>query len=406
MFKKIFSIILICLLLTSNVDVKAVTYAYSIGTSWADGRDYTVNVLNTKKLYANINNLESKYHVMPTGTYIRGNNPNGNRIIASKLVFLNGPSNFQRIYFNHQGNSSYMSGVCTGNDKVDEGYTFAGLNSTDMSTCKVITFAGSETAYNDATYKNLAEKAVSKGAKTAVGWRDCIYTLSTDGRYWLGIYNQNLAAGKTVSESIRAAVNAYPADALTTCVQIAGDPTRVVATAASIEETSTVTLENMENIESNYFTNKIILKELLEYDNTIDLTDYKATVNMFDPINGDGYVIFTYYINGDIKTNKAYICHIEGNSISYITNTVEHGESATTYETSEIMNEEEIISKVNSHKTSMVSTATVTNLVNLECSEEFYYYDYNTNTLSYREYISVNNPITDAIDSTVNEEKL
>lgn len=406
MGKKICILMIICLLVMGKVDVKAVTYAYSIGTKWSDTLDYTGNVIIASAEYMCIDNLIS-YHIMkPTGTYIRSNNPNGNRIIASKLVFLNGQANYQRFYFNHMGNSTYMTGVCTGNDKVSEGYTFAGLASTDMSTCKVITFAGCYTGDTSEDYKCLAEKAVARGAKTAVGWRDLIYTTSPEGEDWLYIYNNSLATGNTVSESIRAAANEYPNDEMTTLVQIAGDPTRVVATASLEEEATYLQLDNVIDQAATEFSNKEILDAIKVYDESINLSDYKVSVNMFDPVNGDGYVIFTYYLDGEIQTSKSYICHIEGNQLSYITDTVEENTTVSTYSLRNSLSEEEIISKVNNHKEEIEPTIPTENLVNLEEYKVIYYYDYETNILTQREYTAVNDCQLDVVTTTYNETSL
>lgn len=409
MGKKICILMIICLLLVGKVDVKAVTYAYSIGTKWSSSLDYTGNIAVASCEYMSIDNLISCHLIKPTGTDIRSNNPNGNRIIASKLVFLNGQANYQRFYFNHLNNSSYMTGVCTGYDKVDEGYTFAGLASTDMSTCKVITFAGCYTGDTSGEYKCLAEKAVAKGAKTAVRWRGLINTRDSVGEDWLYIYNNKLASGYTVAESIRAAANRYPNDEMTSLVQIAGDPTRVVATASLKTDTTYLVLEDVIDVEATRFSNEYILNALQEYDETINLTDYKVSVNMFDPVNGDGFVIFTYYIGGKVKTNKSYICHIEGNQLSYIADTIENiseeDVSISAYRRNSL-SEDELLSKVNNHNKEKEPAVSTEYLVNLEEYKEEYYYDYTTDTLSYREYIAVNDCELDVVVSTYNETSL
>ncbi len=409
MGKKFFVLLIICILVAGKVDVKAVTYAYSIGTKWSDTVDYTGNVAGAMGAYIGMNNLLSYSSFKPTASFIRSNNPNGNRIIASKIVFLNGHANFQRIYFNHMNNSTYMTGICTGNDKSDEGYTFAGLNSTDMSTCKLITFAGCYTGYLGSDYKCLAEKAVARGAKTAVGWRQTIYSLYTEGKNWLYIYNDSISDGMSVSASIRAAANAYPTDEMTTYVQIAGSPTTAFATASLVDGPS-VELENMENLEATDFNNTTILTALNEFDSTINLSDYKVSVNMFDQVNGDGFVVFTYYINGEIKTNKAYICHIEGNKLSYIVDSLEEGNGevsvASADSISNSLTQKEIVSKVNAHKNSKVAKASSENLVTLEEYKEVYFYDYKTNKLTYREYSAHNDTKLNVIIPQVTETEL
>lgn len=410
MGKKIGILLMICFLAMGKVDVNAVTYSYSIGTKWSDSQDYTGNVGFSATEYMSIDNLIAHSSFKPTGTYIRSNNPNGNRIIASKLVFLNGHANFQRIYFNHMYNTSYMTGICTGNDKESGGYVFAGLASTDMSTCKVITFAGCDTGYLGSDYKCLAEKAVERGAKTAVGWRGTIYSLYTEGEKWLQIYNHKLASGYSVSKSISAAADAYPTDELTTLVQIAGSPTQTVA-AASIEDDSTyLQLENVVDMEAVDFDNEYILESLEKYNSDIELSDYKVSVNMFDPVNGDGYVIFTYYIDGEIRTNKSYVCHIEGNQLSYITDTLaEDSNEASSFNadnTENTLSEKDVIAKVNNHKESKVLKASTSNLVNLKEYKEVYHYDYKTNKLTYREYIAENDSELDVVIPEVNETEL
>lgn len=315
--------------------VKGATYAYSIGVNHGtgDGKydgDFTPNVINAKNAYARINNMVSNQLLKPTFTLMYSSNPNGNRIIASKVVFLNGHSTYAKMTFNHNNiGNDYNTGVTNSHD----GNNCAGLLSVDMSTCKVISFVGCQTGNIDYA-SNLVRTAVARGANTAVGFKEDITSRSSTGQNWLKKYNNALANGSTVSESLRAAVNSYPNCDMSSNVIIAGRPTQTVA---SVGTSSAVCAES--NVNQPVYTANIdvseipdsikedatdevyasVIERIKEVDDSFDASDYKVSVNRYDADHNSGVMIFIYCMNGIIETNKAYVCTINNNVITDIT---------------------------------------------------------------------------------------
>lgn len=406
MGKKIFVILMTCIMLMGEVEVQAATYAYGIGSEIDSTYDYTINPTVAAAEYSRLQNVTAYQMYYATGTYVRGNNPNGNRRIASKLVFFNGHANYQRIFFNYHNDPLYMCGICTGNDKVDGGYTFAGLASTDMSTCKLATFVGCDTGNDGESQRCLAEKAVYEGATTAVGWEGTIYSLSDTGKDWLCLYNANIGRGGTVTASVQVAINEYPNARMSNNINIFGNAS-LSFTPRSVGDTQdAVKLEELDAVDITEYDNNYILDALEDYDSTIDLTNYKVTSHLYDKNNGNGYVAFTYFINGEICTNKSYICHIENNKLSYIHYTLEDEDTAVAYSLTNNLSENEIVSKVNNHKNSKVAKASAENLVTLEEYIEEYFYNYKKNKLFYREYVAVNDTTLDVVIPNMSQDEL
>ena len=200
-FKRTLCLVLSLVLITatmSTMNVFAATtanqYAYSIGCdhgSWAwllggyEG-DFTDNVDYAATCYGMIGSITSSYkNYEPTYSYMRGNNPDGTRRIASKIVFLNGHANYDCLIHNHRNDDGdYATGVYIGNDyNSTSGYKYAGFGSTNMSTCDHISLVGCSTASNG-DY-NITWKAVNKGANSALGFTDSIHSRSSAGETWL-----------------------------------------------------------------------------------------------------------------------------------------------------------------------------------------------------------------------------
>ena len=159
---------------------------------------------------------------------MRGNNPDGTRRIASKIVFLNGHANYNCLIHNHSNDDGdYATGVYIGNDyNSDTGYKYAGFNSTDMSTCDHISLVGCSTASNG-NY-NITWKAVDRGANSALGFTDSIHSRTSAGKTWLEKYNDGLANGYTISRCVTYATGFSSSSDLATYAKIYGSSANTV----------------------------------------------------------------------------------------------------------------------------------------------------------------------------------
>lgn len=280
-----------------NYDSTPRRYAYSIGIN-DNGDDFTPNVIFAKDMYATISTMTGSYlSTSPDVTYMKGNNPNGYRRIASNVVFLNGHACPTFMSFD-------ITGVVSGNDTSD----YVGLSSTNMKHVELISFVGCRTGAGDI---NLCSTAISQGAKTAVGFTDEVHSRIDEGRLWLRYYNSSLAAGNSVAHSAAFAIALVPHSSLSQHVIIYGNPYTVIAPAA---KSSTTDLEFIKKeldpntpisaIDKNEITADI-KEQIKSLDGTFDASKYKASlVNVTDSIS---YLILNYYIDDIIQTNKAFV---------------------------------------------------------------------------------------------------
>jgi len=372
-------------------------YAYSIGVNhgfvwpWqnhleGDFRD-NVNYANT--CYGMIPRITNSYYThTPTVTYMRGNNPNGQRRIASEIVFLNGHANWDNLVFNHGNNGGeYATGVYINSDfNSDSGYKYAGLNSTTMNTCDLISFVGCKTAANENT--NLTNRAVTRGARSAVGFTDNITSRSSAGKNWLKKYNDALATGSTISASITYATTQYPSSNLGSHVRVYGSSSNTVRSSSinplndSLDNRAVnidIYVPNDIRADSNTKMFKSIESEIKKLDSTFSFDDYRMTINMFGEEDGDGMIVYKYYVDGKIMTNKAFVVSIEGNKVVSITKSpVDNSSNSRT------VDEKELLNKVIAHENSRPSiNKIVTKNMPIDGIEEYYYYDYNDNELYY-----------------------
>lgn len=385
-------------------EVRGSTYAYSIGVNHGtenegyDG-DFTPNVKYAKSAYATISNMVSSQLLQPTTTVMCSNNPNGNRIIASKIVFLNGHCTFAKMTFDH---NNLGNGFDTGVTNSYDGNGCAGLLSVDMSTCKVISFVGCQSGNTDYS-TNLVRTAVAQGAKVAVGFKFDITSRSPAGQNWLKKYNDALADGKTVSESIRAAVDSYPNIDMSACAILAGKPTQTVATAVNSAVTYEVGTGSQETYTANINVASIpdvikgeaddskysaVTDKISQVDENFEVSDYKVTVNRYDADANSGVMIFVYYMNGTIETNRAYICTIKNNVVTEIATPATDTLSATSMTREVVPTKAQLCSLVADHEAeNSVAEMQSEEIVEGNTTEGYttdgYVYDYYTNTLIY-----------------------
>ena len=309
-FKRTLCLVLSLVLITatmSTMNVFAATtanqYAYSIGCdhgSWAwllggyEG-DFTDNVDYAATCYGMIGSITSSYkNYEPTYSYMRGNNPDGTRRIASKIVFLNGHANYDCLIHNHSNDDGdYATGVYIGNDyNSTSGYKYAGFGSTNMSTCDHISLVVCSTASNG-DY-NITWKAVNKGANSALGFTDSIHSRSSAGETWLEKYNDGLANGYTISRCVTYATGFSSGSDLATYAKIYGNSSNTVTDSKSTTASpfnavttniSTRGIENAVEVKpdgTSRLTSSLVAA-IKKLDVNFDLADYRMTVNMFAP---------------------------------------------------------------------------------------------------------------------------
>jgi hypothetical protein len=165
----------------------------------------------------------SQYSYNPTYTYLRGNSPANKDRLGSPVVFLNGHASYDSLLLGDTIDSNeYKCGVYYGMDFTSSttGYTYAGLQSRDLSGVRLISFVGCETA---TTSDNLCTRAVDGGADVALGFADNITSRSTEGQLWLRKFNDALVFGCTIREAVDYADGWAPTSNLRNHRQIEGD---------------------------------------------------------------------------------------------------------------------------------------------------------------------------------------
>lgn len=387
-------------------------YAYSIGVNhgivmpWSSNLsgDFTPQVDYACTAYGMINGMTSYKNHAPTVSYMRGNNPNNNRRIASDVVFLNGHGNYDNVCFN-SGNKGgeYATGVIMGRDqKTSKGYSYAGIETTNMNSCDHISFVACNTA---SKADNITKKAVSKGANSALGFKKEIHVQNSDGRGWLDKYNDALANGYTIAGSVSYASNKYPDADPGDYAKIYGNSNNtisnnksknvnleresqvypmqdagIIINADKIEDTIDSEIQNINGL------NKIIDK-IKKIDPSFDLKEYKVSINIFAPQDGNGMIKFKQVIDREINTNKAYIVNIEGNKVKDITCSQPVASSKDVNE-KYISLEKKIISAVNRHKLCAVNDDSANEVQYHVVKEDgSYKYDFSTNELRYEKTI-------------------
>lgn len=147
---------------------------------------------------------------------------------------------------------------------------------------------------------------------------------------------------------------------------------------------------------------KKVVEIIKNYDFSFDLKEYKVTYNLVNRNEGNGYIFFTYFINNMIETNKVYLVEIRNSKVENITlagvkktntNNVlsisasklsekifnfesEEKEKVLINKKHDIFNTQNVLTKEKKIDKSQLKE-------NIEEFNEKYYYDYNTNKLSY-----------------------
>lgn len=172
-------IICIIILLSLTTNVFAERYAYSAGTNWGTTivpsgseneeytGDFTTNVRNSWLHYSSISDVTASLSTSAfTKTYLNGTLSNGLKRLNSNILFFNGHGNSEGIFFSHQGDPRYATGIYIGNDIMYNGYfDSVGLNNINMNNVELVSFVG---CFTGAENQNLVTKARERGAEVAV----------------------------------------------------------------------------------------------------------------------------------------------------------------------------------------------------------------------------------------------
>lgn len=396
----------------ATASVTSTRYAYSFGVNHPStdtlSGDFTCNVSQAYRAYARISDVSSNYTFSPTLVFLRTPtvNPNGIRTIASEIVFINGHADYKNILFGE----SLSTGVYYGEDysSSTSGYFYVGIESTDLSGVDLMSLVGCNTA-DSSKNENLASNAYVQGATTVVGFTDSITSRSANGQTWLTRYNDELAAGATVSEAISRASAMIPDSNLGDYVTIYGSSSNRIASSASraLTNSSYSTSYNC-NIPFEYGTSIVRapassvteLSLLYEYLKTqypsFDENDYKITVNIYNSKECAGQIILRYFIDGLIETNKAFVAPIDQGIIKsiYLSEAMSNGISntassiqnanTTTLESSLIQRAQSFIPETVRIQT---TSRTDTSFSETVKTEYRYFYNYLTDSLTYEETI-------------------
>ena len=210
-------------------------YAYSVGSIWKTPHHYDdnfrTNVYNAANKYSQISGISSYYNTEADYTYMRGNNPKGQRRIGSYIFFINGHANPISILSASSDTAKNRTGITVGYDSTvseDGEFTVAGLQSTNMSGSRLILFVGCSTGAWPNTSENpystnLPIRAVERGANAALGFRKLISSRFGDGPNWLNAFNQAIVNGYTIDGANAYACTQYPNSDLSKCSMAEGD---------------------------------------------------------------------------------------------------------------------------------------------------------------------------------------
>lgn len=396
--------------------LSSLEYAYSIGcnhglsgisTGDLTG-DFTGNVKYAANQYGTISTLESYYNIEPTIGYMRGNNPAGTRRIGSKLVFLNGHANNEHMSFNHENSyGDYATGVFYGYDWNNSpgNHSYVGIQSTDMSKVKLISFVGCNTASETS---NLCTRSIDQGATTAVGFTHEINSRNTRGPQWLERYNNCLASNYVVAGAISNATAFEPNSNLGDYAKIYGNSSAVVKSVSGgiysqsdiskpysdADKVKVVNYRYPINFEESIigeplskYQNELngVIEKIRQIDSSFEIENYRITYNPLSDDKSIGMLKLLYCIgeNHEIETNKAFILDcLDGEivSIKYIARAMDE------------FSLKAVIAKANK----FVSSQQRVKSSDSTYSEfEKYYYDIDTGILTYSHTKFVEDPALD-----------
>ena len=427
--QKLLSVLLtISLLSITSISASATEYAYSIGHDFGmdvplvsdyEG-DFTENVNYASTVYGMLG-YTSYYNYDPDYAYLRGTNPAGGDRLGSSVIFLNGHAAYNNLLCGDTvDDAEHQCGVHRDTDftSSSSGYTYAGLESRDLSNVKLMSFVGCNTASNT---DNLCTTAVAEGADCAIGFTSNIHSRTTDGKNWLIYYHNALGNGSSIEEAIDAATTAAPNSDLGDYVSTSGDPEiniLIDSTATnSISTDSLTTYEKFCNVvnaskTTNYQieidtadvvkasgefdfssvdTNKYvsmsevkvqyqdIILIMAAHDPEFDVADYKVLANEY--ADDTGIIKVRYYID-DIQTSAVTVFKIKDGKIDYVSYASDLSQYETVNETSLLSAKSRYVAETD---TAALAAQTINENaeVTIEAQYGYYYYDFEEGSLYY-----------------------
>jgi len=338
---------------------------------------------------------------------------------GSNVFFIAGHANPTNISLASRDSSEYRTGITAFssgtilNDGNDKSFKYAGLQGRNMSSTKLITFAGCKTGYAENSYSvTLVNRAVQQGATAAVGFSNNIGNFSYDTK-WLEKYNTLLGNGWSVQYSIEKA-NIYSPGNCSNYVTTSGNTNISLGTLATASTNNSVLdvrnnhqlingnnlIENI-NFEEEYINYDVssdiyvykdstdneeilskIVDEIKAHDNKFNLNEYKVHYNYVND-NGDVYIFFTKYVN-DIKTNKVYLAVAEKNKITKIWLAGVKKKNNLDIDDKNIIDKKDAFERNSKNEFKMKNRSIQNNKSKVYySSDDEYYYDYNTDELTY-----------------------
>ena len=200
--KKIIRFVVICfclILLTDNISasVNGNSTAYCVGTDYGSfDIDTTIDAQVAGSYYSGLGISTINVNIVPTLSNMNGSHANGQKYLASGIVFFSGHGGPNGMTWNYlsQGGNGYV-GVIKGNTNnlVSPPYKYA-LGNYALSDVALYVFGGCKTAYGSS---NISKWVVDNGAKISVGWSTEV--LASAHSQWLSRFNYYISQGYSVN---------------------------------------------------------------------------------------------------------------------------------------------------------------------------------------------------------------
>ncbi len=385
-FKKIAALLTAAVIATSTLAQDAfatgdtaycvgITYKHTLSDGTVKIGNFKTNAQDAKANYITISGMTALWTSTPTKTKL-------NNHIDDTVLFLNSHANHNRIYFVNED-----TGIDCSIDVGSSDSTTVGLNDITFSNSKLISFVGCETGLTVSGGYNLAEKAVQKGADTALGFNHTISSTSTNGSNWLNAYNGYLAEGRNVSYSVIHATSDIGGINLGTYAVVKGFPGTTIAPISystnNFEYTLNIPVKfnGKDELMVSDESIDLIVDEIISQDKTFNTGDYKLTQNIFSSEYKTGFIQFDYYIGNKIKTDRSYYVYIENGVATELLYSLSGNEKNIN-----AIDENCIIDRVNKYVEP--ESIIISHKINTKSIKEHlveYSYSYKTNELTYSE---------------------
>lgn len=390
---------LLLFLATINT-VSAATYeTVSIGTNykgkwiWDTGIDSSGAATNSYNKFNTMTSYTSFLYTKPNATLLKGTNITGTKVLETPIIHLAGHGNSNGMYFKYYNSADYETGVLNGYNSTSDGVVYAGIKSYDMSKVRLLIFQGCNTATNST---NIAKSANQLGAKTTLGWYDTISTQSNEE--WINYFTSKLIQpNTTVSAALSYANSKSYSDSNVKKVNLYGNGNLTLVSTGGLPTPYSINLTN--NYISDYNDNEYVVNLHASTDEVLNVASEYIKTKIDNEFDLDDFVVnkiseslydLSYLIDGYIRTNMGYTIELEGNKISKIYNNMENVDSMK-IETFKSNAPTSYANKVKKTVDEYNETYVI------DKTEEFDYYDVNTNTVNHIIRITVRDIKTDTL---------